>query len=84
MDADGNSFMVFPDLPNEIYYTADVSSFISKNLQFTLPGRQLGSSTLGSLLSHEIGHTRIGGMLGEVRATSIFENQYAGVTIYRW
>ncbi|MCX2781324.1 hypothetical protein [Microbulbifer thermotolerans] len=78
MDQGFNSFMTwdYEDGANDIIYTTDVQKWIEGNIQHAIPQRQLESSTLGSLLGHEFGHTSFGGSLEEIQATSIFENDY--------
>lgn len=75
---DGESFLAWNlgDGENLIIYTTDVDSFVKTNSHHSPPSRQMESSTLGSLLSHEIGHTSFGVGSVEILTTSIFENDY--------
>jgi hypothetical protein len=79
--------------PNTIHYSSDVESWKTMTLdgKAEKEGEEIMSSTLGSLIMHEIGHTQIGldslgymiftrdnynRVLDETRAVKYFENVY--------
>ncbi|WP_444933717.1 hypothetical protein [Microbulbifer sp. JTAC008] len=71
---------------NEIEYTQNIKGYLAAMREYTVPGDNFGTSTMGSLIAHEIGHTQVALRAfnlspryddqEEIRATRMFENIY--------